>query len=158
MHPKELFENYDYTIYIDGNIRIISDISNFVRCTNEKTGLAFHRHYARNCVYREKEACKLYKKGNESKLQQQIQRYKDNGFPKEYGLLECNVIVTDLKNLNAINILNNWWDEFYLSESKRDQISLPYILWKLNYKMDDIGSLGNNVRENMKLEILNHNN
>lgn len=156
MHPKELFEDYDYAIYIDGNIRTISDVSSFINSINEKTGLAIHKHYARNSIYQEAEACKLYKKGSIDKLDRQIQKYKEEGFPDEYGLLECNVIVSDLKNQNATTILNKWWDEFLASESRRDQISLPYSLWKLNFKIEDVGCLGNNVRENCKIEVIKH--
>lgn len=158
MHPKELFGNeYDYAIYIDGNIRTISDISSFVHQIKENTGLAIHRHYVRDCIYREAEACELYKKGDINNLQKQIKGYENEGMPKKYGLLECNVIVSDLKNENAIQILDRWWKEFIHSNSMRDQICLPYVLWKMNYKINDIGNLGNNVHNNKKINIEKHN-
>lgn len=158
MHPKELFENeYDYAIYIDGNIRTISDISSFVYCIKANTGLAIHRHCVRDCIYMEAEACKLYKKGDISNLQKQIKDYENDGMPTKYGLLECNVIVSDLKSENSTKILDEWWKEFVNSNSMRDQISLPYVLWKLKYNIEDIGNLGNNVRDNPKIQIVKHN-
>ena len=157
MHPKELFNEYDYSIYIDGNVRTVSDISCFVNTINEKTGLSLHRHDSRNCIYQEAKVCTLYKKGNISKVKQQINKYKQEGFPPEYGLLQCNIIVNDLKNNHAEKILEEWWREFLKSESKRDQMSLPYVLWKQKYKVEDIGNLGNNVKNNSKIEIVMHN-
>lgn len=158
MHPFDLFaKNYDYSIYIDGNIRSISDLSQLVNYINNKTGLALHRHQARNCIYLEEKACELYKKGNKEKLRKQVMRYQIEGFPAQYGMLECNVIVTDLKNNNALKIFNSWWNEFLQADSRRDQLSLPYVLWKNNIKIEDIGNLGYNVNKNDKFEIIKHN-
>ena len=157
MHPHELFKNeFDYSIYIDGNIKTISDLSPFVRKINNTTGLAIHRHYARDDIYMEVETCILYKKGNKEKLMSQAQNYKNEGMPTHFGLLECNVLVSDLKNETAKKIFDNWWEEFIKSESLRDQISLPYIVWKMGYKVDDIGCLGYNVYKNPKLRRVSH--
>ncbi len=157
MHPHELFKNeFDYSIYIDGNIKTISDLSPFINQINNKTGLAIHRHYARDDVYMEVDTCILYKKGNKEKLMNQAQSYKKEGMPTHFGLLECNVIVSDLKSESAKAILDSWWDEFIKSESFRDQISLPYIIWKMGYKIKDIGCLGYNVYKNPKLRRVSH--
>ena len=156
-HPAELFkENYDYAIYIDGNIKVISDLTNLVYAINSATGLAFHRHQFRNCIYNEIEVCRLIGKGNYEKMKKQTQRYRQEGFPEQFGLYECNVIVSDLQNNVGTSILDSWWNEFRNSESYRDQISLPYVVWKNNCQFDDIGSLGNNVYKNPKIRLENH--
>lgn len=157
-HPKELFNNeeYDYSIYIDGNILVVSDLTSLTYGVNEKTGLAFHRHQFRNCIYNEIEVCRLIKKGNYKKLREQTDKYRKEGFPEGFGLYECNVIVSDLKNNNSCKILDEWWNDFYNAQSYRDQISLPYVIWKLGYKFDDVGSLGNNVYKNPKIRIVEH--
>ena len=158
MHPHELFENeFDYSIYIDGNIKIISNISSFINNVSMKNGIAMHKHSIRNCIYKEEKALRLLHKGNKKKIRQQLTDYKNKGFPSDYGMLEANVIVTDLNNPKSKDIFNKWWSEFIYSESYRDQLSLPYILWKENIKVDDIATLGNNVYDNCKLEIQDHN-
>ena len=53
-------------------------------------------------------------------------------------------------------LLEKWWNEFYMSESLRDQLSLPYVLWKNGYSIDQVGTLGNNVYDNTKLQITPH--
>jgi len=153
----ELFEDkYDYSIYIDGNIIVMSDLTELIHGINPKTGLAIHRHRARNCIYNEIEVCKIVKKGNYKKLKAQTDRYMNEGFPKKFGLYECNVIVSDLKNKEGEKILNNWWEEFKTSEAYRDQIALPYVVWKSGFDFEDIGSLGNNVYKNPKFRIITH--
>ncbi len=154
--PHEIFKDYDYSIYIDGNIRIISDISGFVSTINKKSGLSFHRHRARNCIYEEGKACIYMGKGNKYKIKEQLKKYKEEGLPKEFGLLEANVIVTDLHSKKSIKILNDWYQEFILSESNRDQLSLPYVIWKNNLNISDIGNLGYNVRKNYYLQVKEH--
>ena len=158
MHPYELFEGeFDYAIYIDGNIRIISDISSFVNYVSSDYGIAMHKHSIRDCIYKEEKALRLLKKGNKKKIRQQLKNYQDNGFPEKYGMLEANVIVTDLKNKKGKEIFNNWWEEFINSNSLRDQLALPYVLWKNKIKTEEIATLGNNVYDNYKLEIVSHN-
>ena len=157
MHPHELFEDkYDYSIYVDGNILCVSDVSSFVNEINNKIGIAMHKHCCRNCIYDEAKILKIVKKGNLKKLDEQIQKYKNKRFPEKYGLLEANVIVTDLNNNYAKKIYNDWWEEFASTKSNRDQISLPYILWNNNVEIDKVGTLGNNVYDNPKIQKKDH--
>lgn len=157
LHPFEFFENYDYALYIDGNIKIISHPLFFsLDEVNEKIGIAMHNHHARSCVYKEAAVCKLLKRGNIKKIQLQVDRYKKEGFPKDWGLFEANVIAVDLKDHNANMLMNEWWRELNKSGSGRDQIAFPYVLWKLGYKVSDVSILGNNVTQNPKLRIVSH--
>ena len=156
MHPKELFNQYDYAIYIDGNIKLISTISSFIEKIDKKTGLAIHRHCVNKCILDEIKTCRAYGKGNYRKLKKQGLRYKKEGFPKNYGMLECNVLVSNLNNTVSTKIFNEWWNEYIQSESMRDQIALPYVLWKNNIKIEEVGNLGNNVNKNYKIKINSH--
>lgn len=156
MHPRELFEDMDYSIYIDGNIKTIGNIRELLGAANTQTGLAIHRHSVRNCIYEEAKICMLFRKGNFNKLRKQLNRYRKEAFPKQYGLLECNVIITNLKNVRSEEILNEWWNEFIKTESYRDQIALPYVLWKMGYNLEKIGNLGNNIYLNSKFKVVEH--
>lgn len=156
MHPFEFFKDYDYSIYIDGNIKIYSDLSCYINRINQEFGFAFNIHSCRNKLSSEIAACKILKKGNIEKLKKQIDRYYSDGMPDDYGLLEANVILYDLKSKLAKNIFENWWNEFKTSESGRDQIALPYVLYKNNILIKSVGTLGNNVRLDPKIEIKSH--
>ncbi len=156
-HPHELFPDSDYALYLDGNLEVISDIRNMINRINPKTGLAFHRHNSRNCIYREAEVCRIEGRGNYSKIQNQLKAYRNYGFPEEYGLYEANIILTDIKNNEAKTILDSWWKEFNEYGSYRDQIALPYAVWKCGYKFEDIGNLGLNMHQNPKFKKISHN-
>ena len=154
--PHEIFSKYDYSLYVDGNMQVISDIRNMIHRINNKSGLAFHYHNSRNCAYDEAKVCLLTKKGNADSIKKMMATFQKNGFPSKFGLYEANIILCDLKNKNASTILNLWWDEFMLSNAYRDQLILPYAVWKLNFKFQDIGCLGHNVNKNPKFKKLLH--
>jgi hypothetical protein len=157
MHPYELFPDYDFAVYLDGNIQIISDIRPMLRQVSPATGLAIHTHSRRNCVYDESKICIRIKKGNRKKINTQMNKYRKEGFPCHWGLFECTMIICDLKNEIGERILSSWWEEFLSAESLRDQLSLPYILWKNGYKKEDIGNFFINIFKNPKLCWHNHN-
>lgn len=145
MHPHDLFyKEYDYAIYIDGKIKIFTDLHPLISFINKKTGLALYRHGRRTNVYDEADQLISMGKGNRDNIINQMRNYKLEKLPKDTGLFEMAIIVTDLKNKTAKNLLTSWWDEFISSNSDRDQISWPYVLWKHGYSKDDIGDLGNN--------------
>lgn len=155
-HPYILGDVFDYAIYVDGNVQVCSDIRNLNNKLNVKTGIGFHVHSSRNCVYKEAQVCKLENKGNYLKIREQLKKYKEEGFPEKFGMYEANIILTDLKNLNSKKIMELWWNEFLSSKSYRDQLSLPYTVWKLGYKFNDIGILGYNMTKSPKFRKVKH--
>lgn len=157
LHPYELFPNEDAAIYIDGNVQVISDLTPLITTAfDSPTGLAMHRHPFRSCVYDEAFACIRSGKGNKEAIKKQVQRYRDEGFPEGFGLYEATVIAFDLRNKTATEILTSWWEELCRSNSGRDQLSLPYIIWKSGFAFDDVGILGEDVRINPLLRVLQH--
>ena len=86
----------------------------------------------------------------------QIERYVSEGFPLDYGLLECNVIAADLHSRLGRRIFSNWWDEFLASGSMRDQLALPYVLWKLGISFESAATMGRNAYADTKIFIAEH--
>ena len=156
MHPHLLFDDkYDYAIYIDGNIEINSIVSDLINKVN-KTGIAFHCHNSRKCIFEEGNMCIDSGKGDKNKINELLDKYRNEGMPENYGLLECNVIVTDLKNEFSKKVLSEWWDEFYESKCYRDQLILPFIIWKNGKNIQDYATLGHNVYKSAKFRIVEH--
>ena len=156
-HPFECFPGYDYAIYTDGNVRIMSDVTALYRCAeNSPAGIAMHRHAQRSCVYEEAQWCAFNGRGNQEAIARQMKRYHEEGLPKNFGLFEATIIVIDLLNPKAKEILDAWWEEFCQTGSGRDQLSFPYALWKKHYSADSIGCLGNDEYHNPKFLIFPH--
>ncbi len=157
MHPRELFPNYDLALYVDGNVRVISDVEDCFGYINDKTGLAMHEHAKRKDVYEEAKACIKLSKGNKKNIKKLIQKYEKERFPHNFGLYQASVIAVDLKNKNAQKIMSDWYQGFIQEKTGRDQLILPYILWKNNFAFQDVGFLGSNLYNNPKFRVYDHN-
>ena len=72
---------------------------------------------------------------NEDIVRKQIRLFREEGFPEHYGLTENSIIYRNHKSDKVISIMEEWW-HFVKNYSKRDQLSLFYILWKNNMKME----------------------
>lgn len=156
MHPKEFFEDSDYTLYVDGNVKIVSYPGAYMPQTATKTGVAIFSHNARECAYGEAKVCIARKKGDKDAIVKCMQYYRKKGFPEQYGLYECTIIAVDIKNHASAVLLDKWWKEFLIRRTYRDQLSLPFIMWKNGYQYDDIGKLGDSIFEDCKITVYSH--
>lgn len=154
MLPHKFFGKYKYSIYVDGNIQIIADMTEYINYLNE-IGIGIHMHHLRDCVYQEIKAVKDAKRITKRDAKEHIEHLKKENMPEHYGLLQCNVIVREHNNKKCINIMEQWWEEFK-KYCKRDQVSLPYILYKNNITVNKVGVLGKNVYTNPSLRVILH--
>lgn len=153
MHPAHLFSNYEYTMYIDGNIQIISDVTEYIHRLGS-SDIATHLHSSRSCIYEEAQAVVFSKKETRENILRHLAHLEKEGMPRHYGMLECNVILR--RNTEACNrMMEEWWNEF-LTYSKRDQLSLPYVLYKNGIAVERVGVLGNNVYMNPSFRVYTH--
>lgn len=154
MHPNIILPEYKYSIYVDGNVKIISDLTPYVTLL-DNYGLGFHWHNERRCAYDELKAIKLAHKAKGKDIINYENYLKKNEFPNNYGLLECNVIVRENNNALCKQIMENWRYEFY-NNFQRDQVSLPYVLYNNGIKVKDLAVLGNDVYKNYSFRIEKH--
>lgn len=153
MHPQVLFPKYEYSIYVDGNIQIVSDVTEFIHRIGS-FGVAMHLHSSRSCVYEEAKAVLYAKKESKQAIDEHIEHLKQEGYPEHYGMLECNIIARrHTKTME--HLMDEWWNEF-CNYSKRDQLSFPYVLYKNKINVEEVGTLGNNVHMNLSFRVLTH--
>lgn len=154
MLPHKLFDDYDISIYIDGNIQIITDVRPVVEDMSGYS-IGIHR-YPTDCIYDMQNAIIAGKRANKHNVKTQIKQYKKNGFPKHFGAFECNIIVRKHNDEKCKLVMDSWWEEFNNTTSKRDQLSFVYVLWKNGLTADEVYSLGYDVRSNPRFLIYKH--
>ena len=154
MHPDVVFPSYPYSVYIDGNIRVISDLTPYIGLLGD-CGIGFHYHNQRVCAYQELEAIQLAHKASAADANAYADYLRAQGFPERYGLLECNVIVRAHHNPVCRRVMEGWWAQ-YREHVKRDQVSLPFVLYQNDVKVDDVAVLGNDVYRNYSFRIVKH--
>ena len=144
MHGYELFPDYRYSIYIDGNIQIIGPISEYVKSIG-KCGLATRRHHFASTVY--SGIMRVMIKGVITRREAiDIGNWLiAHGMPLCKNHFHCSVIICDHDNKTATDILDQWFQYYRSNEVKRDQFYLPYVLWKMGIKDEDVGVITNTV-------------
>lgn len=143
---KFLPSQYDKSVWIDGNFRVVGDFRELFN--TDSNHLVFDRNKTktdkRNCVYDELKACIKLEKDDPIVMSNQINRYKREGYPEKSGLV-CNGVILRNHNLPDVKfVMGRWWDEIQ-NNSRRDQLSFNYIAWKHKYRFKYLdGYLRNN--------------
>lgn len=145
--PHRYLSEYDWSVWIDGNIKIISDIRPL--CSGDSYKLYDHMQVfdKRNCIYDEAQAILNFGKINSERypergiknwkdnptlIVEQMNRYISEGYPKQYGLATTPIMIRKHMDIDTIIHNEDWWSEIKYN-SKRDQLSFNYIAWKNDF-------------------------
>lgn len=157
MHPDVLFPDYDYSLYIDGNIRPITDLFPFlIKMTSSCKFIGLFEHPVCRDVYEMTELLKTINLVNHEKADLQMQKYRSELFPEKWGLFECNFILRRHNNNQCKAAMSTWWEE-YMTGEKRDQMCFTFALWKNGFAYNDVCRFGKNIRNNLRLKLTDHN-
>lgn len=126
LHPHELLPEYEYSIWIDANVSILFNPTELI---DEEYSVEIPAHPSRDCIYAEERACANLKKDKESIMLPQMEKYKKEGYPKNNGLVQSNIIFRKHNEPDCIKLMETWWAEIETG-SHRDQLSFNYALWK----------------------------
>ena len=129
--PHKYLSEYEDSIWVDGSMDILLNVNTFIsECCSENDKQVFIRkHPNRTCIYHEAKVCVSMKKDTSEHINKQINRYKQEGFPTNYGLVETNVIYRKHNTEYCKQLMETWANEVK-TESHRDQLSFNYALWK----------------------------
>lgn len=146
INAHKIFPNYRRSIYHDGNIQIRGDmISLFEKLKKTRIGVACRHMW--NSFYEESVPLIELKSDKVENIYNQVKQYWLEGFPESFGLAHCCVLMREHNNHFCIKLMETWWDELE-KQSKRDQLSFAYAVWKNGYTMDDVLFLTENVLQN----------
>lgn len=123
-HAFELFPDAEYAIWLDMTHWAKASLTLLLTDRD----LTLHRHEARKTAKEEAEICATLGLDDREVLLSQYARYVDEGFPDDLGLFSTSCLV--MRNTDSFNRLSAMWWEEISKGSRRDQVSLPYCLWK----------------------------
>ena len=137
LFPHELFSEYLYSVWVDGNIDILDDslerrVYNLIETD---VLMAANIHPYRKCAYEEANACIVMGKDSPEAIMRQVDFMKSNGFPREQGLYALMVIFRKHHDSEVEKLMDRWW-WMIKKFSRRDQISFMYVLYESNMKID----------------------
>lgn len=158
MQPHKLLKEYEFSLYIDSNIIIKSDflekrVDELIE-KDEKISIASHPE--RNCVYEEALVCIRQGAGNLKHIKKHVELLRENDYPEKNGLFENNIIFRNHNDPDMIKLGDEWW-RFYISiPSKRDQLSLPFLIWKFNIHVNPLFNKGFDLRKSKGFIYTSH--
>jgi hypothetical protein len=126
-----VLRGYDAALYIDGNMRLLGPTSRvFGPFLVSGAALAAWRHPQRSTVAAEAEACITGAKvPDPARIWAELAEYGAAGFPDDQGLFETGILLKNHRVAALDPAMALWW-ELYARHLTRDQISLPFVLWK----------------------------
>lgn len=135
--PHRFFPKYEHSVYVDGNVNIIGDVAQLIKRYADAKILCF-KHLERDCIYAEGDACIALGKDEPATINKQLDRYRAEGYPVHCGLIDGSILIRRHNDAEVRKVMEDWWQELK-NESKRDQLSFNYVIWKNNAKYHVMG-------------------
>lgn len=131
--PHLLYPDADWWLWFDWPFRLKVPPERLIEGFEDSQIVGF-RHSMRPCAYVEHAACARMGKDDLGVMRKQMDRYDRERFPRNYGLLECGVLLR--RNTPEVRAFNEaWWAEVEAG-SIRDQLSVGYAAWRTGVKWD----------------------
>lgn len=130
--PQLFLPKYDYFFWVDVTHDVLVNPQEIIDEYLVENDMAVFNHRERDCVYNEANAIRKAKKDDDYLLDIHLEFLRDEKMPYEYGLFELPAFVR--KNNDRMTEMSLCWWEQICAFCSRDQLSLPYVFWKLNIK------------------------
>ncbi len=116
------FMECDYSIYIDGNRKLLMSPEDIVDKFMNNYDIAMFKHGSRDCVYDEAIEVAKLKLDDPELIIEQAKYYEDHDYAKHKGLCEAGFIVR--RHNHRTKLFNEAWWADYCRFSRRDQLSV----------------------------------
>ncbi|MCR4665733.1 MAG: glycosyltransferase [Desulfovibrio sp.] len=155
LHPHLLCPGYKAAMWVDQNVLLLDvfhrEIEDFL-ASDCPIGTFYHP--TRAGFHEESLACMQLHKDSMDTLKRQLACYMGEKVPED-GLYYTNVVLFNLSHPLLPSLLAAWWAEIERF-SKRDQISLPYALKKVNASCHPLARRGICAGNHPKFGVLPH--
>lgn len=144
-----------WSLYLDGSITPKVQVKPLVEGWLELHDMALLKHPHRTCAYDEIDACVTRKKISPEEGEKARSHLMLAGFPRNFGLWACGIIARRVHS-NPIQIFAAplWWE--LVEKVPRDQIWLPFVLWKLKQSTKRINTIDANIFDNRWFSFRRH--
>lgn len=147
----------EYSLWLDGNTSLKVSLDYLISEYLKNCDICVFKHPIRDCIYQEAKACQELKLDAWDVIEEQVNRYRAEGYPEHNGLAATTYVLR--RHTPQIEALNNmWWAEI-CKGSKRDQLSFDYCCWKLGIKYNTFSETHkDNFKHNKYFDYYEHGN
>lgn len=129
--PQLMVPGYEYYIWMDCTNRLICDPRIMIDKYLFQSDIAGF-HHPRGCAYKELVICKQNKIDTPENVDSTRKFLESQKFPKDFGLIENTCRIQ--RNTPLMLQMGLMWWELICRYSSRDQVTFPYVWWKLGFK------------------------
>ena len=135
MLPHKFFPEYESSIWVDASIKIVGKLTELIEKYQRYANFLLMPHCDGICAYDQIFSYVVYLFTQKSIAIKQLTKYLNEQYPEDNGLMMGGFLVRNHNDSKIIRTMEDWYHEvcFY---SSRDQISLPYVVWKNNLIYD----------------------
>ena len=157
-HPEVLLPEYEASVWIDMNVliktRYLYDC--VLRLLEYGVEVSSMCHPSRRCIYDEAFAVLNMRLEHEAVVLKWCRHLRKEKYPVNNGL--CETGVPFRRHNNKILAVDSIWWECIEGNSKRDQLSFNYVLWKQKVQCHYLLGEGKCVRNSEHFELVSHRN
>lgn len=131
--PHKYLKDYKYSFWLDGTFKIKGSIREYIYDNiRANSNMLIVVHTERDCVYDEYNASKIIPRYPRAVMEEQVEFYRSQGFPKHYGLGVMGALFRKHNDSDVIKTMEDWWDE-NIKYTNQDQLSFAFVCWKNDF-------------------------
>jgi hypothetical protein len=125
------FVDDDIVVWVDGSVTLLDgQFCNFaLDALDGMDVVAFDHPEPRDCLFQEAAYCQDWPQNREMPLREQTAHYRSEGMPERFGLWACGAL--GWRQTPEAVAFGQAWIAENRRWSTRDQVSFPYLLWKM---------------------------
>ena len=129
--PNKYFPDYKYSFWLDASLKIVGSVREYVsKYINSPMLVVVHPE--RDCIFDEANSSIQFPKYSNYSILNQVDVYKKEGMPFNYGLFATGGIFRQHNNPVIVDLMDKWWEEI-IRYTNQDQLSLPFLMWKYDF-------------------------
>lgn len=136
--PHKLFPEYDISVWEDGKVSINKNVQLLLDLDYEDNKFISNKHPERQSVYDEINILRSYKWEKKSVCDELEQKYKQEGFPNNFGLVDTCMMIRRHNDPYVSEIMNEALELLNKYGITRHELVLTYVLWKQNKTISTI--------------------
>lgn len=131
INAHKLFPNYDYSLWVDGNIVIMNRdfFARINRFIDNNTKLCVPTHPVRQCIFDEAKTIKELHIDNGCTVNQEMFILRCWRYPRNNGLNETCILLRQHNAPQVRRMQRIWW-RMVRNYSKRDQLAFNWAVWR----------------------------
>lgn len=130
--PHKLFPEYDISVWEDGKVSINKNIQSLLDLDYEDNKFISNKHPERQNIFDEIDILRKWKLEKKETCDKLEQKYKQEGFPKDYGLVDTCMMIRRHNDPYVSEIMEEALALLNKYRIVRHELVLTYVLWKQN--------------------------